>query len=121
MRQVDCSALSAVNVNLAPVVDISDPDTDGFLGTRSFGSDPRRVASMTTALATGLQENGVMPIAKHFPGHGNAGDSHLEAATSKLDREQLMNRDLVPYKSLAKNLKKPWGAMLAHVSFPRDR
>lgn len=108
-----------INMNLAPVVDVSDPDTDHFLGTRSFGNDPKRVAAMTTALATGLQENGVLPVAKHFPGHGDAsGDSHLVAATSPADRETLFARDLVPYMSLAKTLKKPWGAMLAHVSFP---
>jgi beta-N-acetylhexosaminidase len=107
-----------INMNLAPVVDVSDPDTDGFLGTRSFGNDPGRVAAMTTALSNGLQENGVMPVAKHFPGHGNAGDSHLVIASSKLSRDQLMKRDLIPYQSLAKYMKKPWGAMLAHVSFP---
>lgn len=108
-----------INVNLAPVVDVSNPDTDHFLGTRSFGDDPRHVAAMTTALALGLQENGVLPIAKHFPGHGDAsGDSHLTAATSPADRAQLFERDLPPYLSFAKRLKKPWGAMLAHVSFP---
>lgn len=107
-----------INVNLAPVVDITDPDKDSFLGTRSFGSDPQRVSTMTTALATGLQENGILPVAKHFPGHGGAGDSHLEAASSDLTREQLEKRDLLPYRSLAKYLRKPWGAMLAHVGFP---
>lgn len=108
-----------INMNLAPVVDVSDPDTDKFLGTRSFGNDAVRVAKMATALSMGLQENGVLPIAKHFPGHGNAsGDSHLVAATNPSDRGALFARDLVPYKSLAKYLKKPWGAMLAHVSFP---
>ena len=108
-----------ININLAPVVDVSDPDTDHFLGTRSFGNNARRVAAMTTALAMGLQENGVLPIAKHFPGHGDAsGDSHLIAATNPSDRAALFERDLVPYMSLAKYLKRPWGAMLAHVSFP---
>lgn len=108
-----------INVNLAPVVDVVDPQTDQFLGTRSFGSDPKKVAAMTTAVAQGLQENGVLPIAKHFPGHGDAaGDSHVAAISSPADRDQLYQRDLVPYFSLAKNLAKPWGAMLAHVSFP---
>ncbi len=108
-----------INVNLAPVVDVSDPDTDKFLGTRSFGNDPARVSAMTTALALGLQEHGILPVAKHFPGHGDAsGDSHLMAASSPADRALLFERDLLPYFSLARNLKKPWGAMLAHVSFP---
>lgn len=108
-----------INVNLAPVVDVSDPDTDLFLGTRSYGNDAHHVAAMTTSVALGLQEHGVLPIAKHFPGHGDAsGDSHVMAATSPFDRDQLNTRDLIPYLSLEQNLKMPWGAMLAHVSFP---
>ncbi|MDX9730908.1 MAG: glycoside hydrolase family 3 protein [Bdellovibrionales bacterium] len=109
-----------INVNLAPVVDVSDPDTDRFIGTRSFGDDPAHVAEMTVALSRGLQEQGVLPIAKHFPGHGDAsGDSHFIAATSPSTREELLARDLVPYMQLGDRLKKPWGAMLAHVSFPK--
>jgi beta-N-acetylhexosaminidase len=108
-----------INVNLAPVVDVSDPDADRFLGTRSFGSDATLVSEMTTAVAQGLQEMNVLPVAKHFPGHGNAsGDSHLVAAFSSSTLEELSKRDLVPYFALAKNLKRPWGVMLAHVAFP---
>ncbi len=109
-----------INVNLAPVVDVSNPETDTFLGTRTFGDDPNRVSTMTTAVANGLQDMGVLPIAKHFPGHGDAsGDSHLVAATNNSSFERLAARDLVPYFSLAKALRRPWGAMLAHVSFPK--
>lgn len=109
-----------INVNLAPVVDVSNPETDTFLGTRTFGDDPNRVSAMTTAVANGLQDMGVLPIAKHFPGHGDAsGDSHLVAATNQSTFERLASRDLVPYFALAKSLRRPWGAMLAHVSFPK--
>lgn len=108
-----------INVNLAPVVDVSDPNTDRFLGTRSFGGDADLVSSMTVAVAEGLQEMNVLPVAKHFPGHGNAsGDSHLGAAHNNSSLEKLKNRDLRPYIALSKNLKTPWGIMLAHVSFP---
>ncbi|MBN8539244.1 MAG: glycoside hydrolase family 3 protein [Deltaproteobacteria bacterium] len=109
-----------INVNLAPVVDVSNPETDAFLGTRTFGDDPNRVSTMTTAVANGLQDMGVLPVAKHFPGHGDAsGDSHLVAATNQSTFERLSGRDLVPYYALAKSLRRPWGAMLAHVSFPK--
>lgn len=108
-----------INVNLAPVVDVSDPNTDRFLGTRSFGSDAQLVSEMTTAVAHGLQDMNVLPIAKHFPGHGNAsGDSHLVAAYNNSTLESLTKRDLVPYFALSKSMKRPWGIMLAHVSFP---
>ena len=109
-----------INVNLAPVVDVSNPETDTFLGTRTFGDDPNRVSTMTTAVANGLQDMGVLPIAKHFPGHGDAsGDSHVVAARNDSSFERLAARDLVPYYALAKSLRRPWGAMLAHVSFPK--
>lgn len=109
-----------LNMNLAPVVDVADPDQDEFLGTRSFGKDPKSVAAMVTAVSQGLQSQGILPIAKHFPGHGEtSADSHFSKATSDANREQLESRDLVPYASLAKNLEKPWGAMLAHVGFPK--
>ncbi len=108
-----------INVNLAPVVDVSNPETDKFLGTRTYGDNPYHVSSMTTAVAIGLQDMGVLPIAKHFPGHGDAsGDSHLVAARNDSSYEQLSARDLVPYFALARTLRRPWGAMLAHVSFP---
>ena len=80
-------------MNLAPVVDVADPDKDTFLGTRSFGSDAKAVAAMSTAVAVGLQSSLVLPIAKHFPGHGDAsGDSHVMAASSESTREDLMQR-----------------------------
>lgn len=108
-----------INMNLAPVVDVADPDKDTFLGTRTFGSDARAVAAISVAVASGLQSSLVLPIAKHFPGHGDAsGDSHLMAASSNSTRDDLLARDLVPYTLLAKQLKRPWGAMLAHVAFP---
>lgn len=108
-----------INVNLAPVVDVSDPNTDRFLGTRTFGNDANMVSEMTTAVAQGLQEMNILPVAKHFPGHGNAsGDSHLVAAFNYSTLEELSKRDLVPYHALAKSMKRPWGIMLAHVAFP---
>lgn len=108
-----------INVNLAPVVDVSDPNIDRFLGTRTFGNDAKMVSDLTTAVAQGLQEMNVLPVAKHFPGHGNAsGDSHLVAAFNYSTLEELSKRDLVPYHALAKYMTRPWGIMLAHVAFP---
>ena len=109
-----------INTNLAPVVDVSDPSTDTFLGTRSFGNDPGLVARLSSHFALGLQAERVMPIAKHFPGHGDAsGDSHFVAASSPLTRDEVMSKDLAPYLALSAALEKPWGIMLAHVSFPK--
>jgi beta-N-acetylhexosaminidase len=109
-----------INTNLAPVVDVSDPDTDEFIGTRSYGDSPEAVGRFAVAFARGLQEARILPVAKHFPGHGDAsGDSHLGFAENQSTLEQLKARDLKPYAQLQESLGLPWAVMLAHVAFPK--
>lgn len=80
-----------VTIDLAPVVDVEHPD--GFLGTRTFGSNPDDVAELATAFGSGLQAEGVAATAKHFPGLGLAtantdlGLSTVEAGRAELERE----------------------------------
>jgi len=70
---------AGVNLDLAPTVDVNTTDDNPIIGTRSFGSDPARVAAHAAAAVTGLQQAGVAACAKHFPGHGaTVADSHLE-------------------------------------------
>ena len=72
------------NMNLAPVMDVTDPSHDRFIGTRTFGDDPQLVAKMSTAFALGLQESDILPTGKHFPGHGGLNqDSHLGTPTKR--------------------------------------
>jgi beta-N-acetylhexosaminidase len=109
-----------INTNLAPVVDVSDPETDEFIGTRSYGGSPETVARFAVAFAQGLQQAQILPVAKHFPGHGDAsGDSHLGFAENQSALEQLKARDLQPYAQLQEKLTQPWAVMLAHVAFPK--
>src|SRR5204862_7835316 len=61
-----------IEVDLAPVVDTPSP-AGNFLGTRAFGSDPRRNAALGAAFIRGLQRQRVAATAKHFPGLGTAG------------------------------------------------
>jgi beta-N-acetylhexosaminidase len=62
----------------APVLDLMVPGQDRVVGDRSFGADPAAVAGLGLAMAEGLQAGGVIPVAKHAPGHGRARmDSHL--------------------------------------------
>ena len=66
-----------INVDTAPDADVYSNPYNTVIGQRSFSSDPEIVAKMSEALASGLEENGVMSVYKHFPGHGNtATDSH---------------------------------------------
>jgi beta-N-acetylhexosaminidase len=89
-----------VTVDFAPVVDVTSQPDDDVIGDRSFGSDPAVVARYADAFARGLADSGVLPVVKHFPGHGRAsGDSHQSAVTTPTLAD-LRKVDLVPYRQL---------------------
>lgn len=104
-----------VTMDLAPVVDVADQPADEVIGDRSFGDDPDQVIAYAGAFAAGLIDAGVIPVLKHFPGHGRAtGDSHVEAvSTPPLD--DLRQSDLLPYQALATG---PAGVMVGHLDVP---
>jgi beta-N-acetylhexosaminidase len=92
-------AAVGVNLNLAPVADVSANSLSPIVGVRSFGSDPELVARQVGAFVAGLQRSGVGACAKHFPGHGDAvEDSHLELPTVERD-EETMAAMLLPFRS----------------------
>ena len=67
-----------VDVNLAPVCDVLQEGESGAIGDRSFGADPQAAGRLAAAFVRGCLSGGVLPCAKHFPGHGAARvDSHL--------------------------------------------
>ncbi len=112
------SALRALGVNLdfAPVVDLSEPNAPNGIGDRSFGTDPERVASLGGRFLDGLQERGVAGCLKHFPGLGRTCvDSHMELPVCPSDLASLEEADLVPYRRLG-----PASAavMVGHGSYP---
>ena len=66
-----------VHVNFAPVADANTNPLNPVINIRSFGEDPRRVAAKVVAYSRGLESEGVLSVAKHFPGHGDTDtDSH---------------------------------------------
>ena len=68
-----------INVDFAPVADLDLGSP--VVGNRSYGSDPNTVVTYAGAFAQGLRDNGVLPVLKHFPGHGSSdGDSHKTLA-----------------------------------------
>lgn len=106
------------NVNLAPVLDISNPDKDSFIGNRAFGNDPDVVAERAGAYSLGLSEGGVMPTAKHFPGHGGVvQDSHQTTPKKLATYEELADKDLVPFEEYAQS-EYPRAVMMAHLALP---
>jgi len=92
----------AIGVNhiLAPVVDVNvDPDNP-VINTRSFGEDPHEVARFAAAFIRGVQSEGVLATAKHFPGHGDTHvDSHRSLPTLEVSRERLDATELVPFRA----------------------
>ena len=108
------------NMNLAPVLDVNDSQKANFIGTRAFGSDPKIVSRMGAAFSLGLQDSGILPTAKHFPGHGGLSvDSHVKTGVKDSSVEGMWSHDLEPYRQLQKKLRHPWAIMLAHVAYPK--
>lgn len=89
-------------VLLAPVVDVTTGPQDPTIGVRSPGSDPSRVARMALAQTRGYLQAGLVPVAKHFPGHGSvSSDTHLGMVRQEAGMALLRERDLVPFAALA--------------------
>lgn len=105
-----------ITVDFAPVVDVSDAPDDTVIGDRSFSSDPAVVTTYSQAYARGLRDAGLLPVLKHFPGHGHgSGDSHTgEVTTPPLD--DLERSDLVPYRTLVSQATV--GVMIGHMRVP---
>ena len=90
-----------IDANCAPVGDIITPDTHPFLRNRCYGDDPAAVAVIAAAVARGHLAEGVLPVAKHMPGHGRtAVDAHHDLPTVTADRAQLA-QDFAPFRALA--------------------
>ena len=106
-----------INVDFAPDADVYSNPNNTVIGQRSFSSDPGMVGKMSLALASGLEENGVMAAYKHFPGHGNtATDSHSALPVIGSTREELDAIDLVPFKNAIANDAKM--IMVGHIALP---
>lgn len=102
MSRVLAQEMHALGINwtYAPAVDISYSMDNPTVGTRSFGSDKERVATMAAAAVRGFQSGGVAATAKHFPGLGNtAVDTHEALAVLDVAVAQLINHDLTPYRA----------------------
>ncbi|MCV7429158.1 glycoside hydrolase family 3 N-terminal domain-containing protein [Mycobacterium montefiorense] len=105
-----------ITVDFAPVVDVSDEPDDSVIGDRSFGNDPATVTAYAGAYAQGLREAGVLPVLKHFPGHGHgSGDSHKGGVVTP-PLSELQNVDLVPYRTLV--TATPVAVMVGHLQVP---
>ncbi len=106
-----------VNLNLAPVVDVNNNPLNPVINYRSFGEDPAKVAAKAVMYMKGLQDNGVMACAKHYPGHGDTNvDSHTGLPVITGDRQRFDAVELVPFRRL---IDEGIGSvMTAHINVP---
>jgi beta-glucosidase-like glycosyl hydrolase/CubicO group peptidase (beta-lactamase class C family) len=106
-----------ININFAPDVDVNSNPANPVINYRSFGEDPVNVANKGIAYMRGLQENGVLPTGKHFPGHGDTDkDSHKTLPMVTHTLQKMDSIDLYPFKKLIEN--NVAGVMVGHLFVP---
>ncbi len=106
-----------VHINFAPVVDINNNPGNPVIHMRSFGENKKKVAQKSKAYLNGLQENKVIGVGKHFPGHGDTDqDSHLSLPEIPHSKKRLENLELYPFRQIIK--ANTAGIMAAHLSVP---
>jgi beta-N-acetylhexosaminidase len=103
-----------IDANCAPLADIASAATHPFLRNRCYGETAADVTRIARAVADAYLDMGVLPVAKHLPGHGRSvNDTHHDLPTVSVDRATLMQTDFAPFKALA---DLPM-AMTAHIVF----
>jgi beta-N-acetylhexosaminidase len=110
-------ALLGINMNFAPTVDLFTNRDSWLISTRAFGSDPVKVGIFGAAYMRGQQAAGIIPTAKHYPGHGDTQlDSHGVLPTISVNFDTLWDRELIPYRMLVKEGIP--AVMSGHLAFP---
>ena len=107
-----------INVNYAPSVDVYTNPKNEIIGDRSFGTDPEIVGKMSSAVVRGFIKSGIIPCAKHFPGHGNTLlDSHEALPEEDKTVEDLEKLELPPFKKAFRARLDL--LMTAHIRYPK--
>lgn len=114
-RQVQ---LAGFNVDFAPVLDVNSNPKNPVIGDRSFGSSADLVSRMGIAEMKGLRNEGIIPVVKHFPGHGDTSvDSHLDLPVVNKTEKQLAELEWIPFQAAVKEQVE--AVMVAHILFPK--
>lgn len=106
-----------IHINFAPVVDVNNNPNNPVINSRSFGEDRENVSNKGIMYMRGMQDNGLLTTAKHFPGHGDTdSDSHYTLPSVNHDRARLDSVELYPFKKLFD--ARASGVMVAHLNVP---
>ncbi|MEF2967900.1 beta-N-acetylhexosaminidase [Paenibacillus sp. M1] len=107
-----------LNLDFAPVLDVNSNPDNPVIGDRAFGETPELVSEMGTAAMNGLSAYGVIPVVKHFPGHGDTSvDSHLGLPVVNHDLDRLRKLELIPFQAAIDNNAEV--IMIAHLLLPK--
>lgn len=102
----------------APVADVNNNAANPVINVRSYGEDPVAVGRFVAAFVEGVQSNGVIATAKHFPGHGDtATDSHRGLPEIDVSRERLNAVELVPFRAAVQS--GVGSVMTGHIGMPQ--
>jgi beta-glucosidase-like glycosyl hydrolase/CubicO group peptidase (beta-lactamase class C family) len=113
---LQCKRLG-IHINFAPVIDINNNPKNPVINIRSFGENKFKVADFGYAYMSGLQDNGILAVGKHFPGHGDTDkDSHFELPFLNQSYKRIDTLELYPFKKLISN--NIGGIMTAHLYVP---
>lgn len=108
-------------MDFAPDADVYTNPANTVIGTRAFSQDAATAAAMAGAMAQGLQEQGILPTLKHFPGHGDtAEDSHSGLAYSHRTKEEMLQCEFLPFMqpTQGENGIGPHAIMVGHIAAP---
>lgn len=106
-----------VHVNFAPVADVNNNAANPVINTRSFGENRENVTQKCIAYMKGMQDEGILACAKHFPGHGDTNvDSHYDLPIIPHNRSRLDSIELYPFHALAKQGIASF--MVGHLNVP---
>lgn len=106
-----------IHINFAPVVDINNNPQNPVINVRSFGEGRINVSKKSMAYMSGMQDAGIIAVAKHFPGHGDTNlDSHYDLPLIGHTKERLDSLELFPFQRIIDAGVK--GIMVAHLSVP---
>ena len=105
-----------VNMDFAPVLDVNTNINNPIIGVRSFGCNAEDVIKYSEPAYKTFIENNIIPVGKHFPGHGETSvDSHLDMPVVDLSFEDLENTHVKPFKKAINNGLD--AMMIAHVFY----
>lgn len=110
-----------INLNFAPCIDVNTNPNNPIIGERAFSDNPDEVIKCEKIVSQVYRENGIIPCAKHFPGHGDANaDSHLTLPKINLSLSEMEKTHIKPFAACAKDIEMVMVAHLHCTCFEKD-